>query len=150
MKKICKFLTFLLVLAMLLSTVAMAADPPYTITAADGSLANGKITLTYTTATSTAEGADSKTVSVFLNSTTLPNDVKKVKVSFTANPGYEFASATYGDSTPINDGDEIELTGNTTITPVFQAKSTLGGEKTADSFQLRAICGCSYYWQMYH
>ena len=154
MKKICKFLTFLLVLAMLLSTVAMAADPPYTITAANGSLANGKITLTYTTATGTAEGADSKTVSVFLNSTTLsqtlPNDVKKVKVSFTANPGYEFASATYGDSTPINDGDEIELTGNTTITPVFQAKSTLGGEKTADSFQLDAICSGSYNWQMYH
>lgn len=154
MKKICKFLTFLLVLAMLLSTVAMAADPPYTITAADGSLANGKITLTYTTATDTSEGADSKTVSVFLNSTTLsqtlPNDVKKVKVSFTANPGYEFASATYGDSTPINDGDEIELTDSITITPVFQLKSTLGGEKTVDSYRLDAICSGSYYWQMYH
>ena len=154
MKKICKFLTFLLVLAMLLSTVAMAADPPYTITAADGSLANGKITLTYTTATDTSEGADSKTVSVFLNSTTLsqtlPNDVKKVKVSFTANPGYEFVSATYGDSTPINDGDEIELTDSITITPVFQLKSTLGGEKTVDSYRLDAICSGSYYWQMYH
>ena len=154
MKKICKFLTFLLVLAMLLSTVAMAADPPYTITAADGSLANGKITLTYTTATGTAEGADSKTVSVFLNSTTLsqtlPNDVKKVKVSFTANPGYEFASATYGDSTPINDGDEIELTDSITLTPVFQLKSTLGGSLTADSYRLDAICSGSYNWQMYH
>ena len=153
MKKICKFLTFLLVLAMLLSTVAMAADPPYTITAADGSLANGKITLTYTTATGTAEGADSKTVSVFLNSTTLsqtlPNDVKKVKVSFTANPGYEFASATYGDSTPINDGDEIELTGNTIITPAFQLKSTLGGSASITSFRLDAICPSASYWQMY-
>ena len=154
MKKICKFLTFLLVLAMLLSTVAMAADPPYTITAADGSLANGKITLTYTTATGTAEGADSKTVSVFLNSTTLsqtlPNDVKKVKVSFTANPGYEFASATYGDSTPINDGDEIELTGNTIITPAFQLKSTLGGSASITSFRLDAICPSASYWQQYH
>ena len=153
MKKICKFLTFLLVLAMLLSTVAMAADPPYTITAANGSLANGKITLTYTTATGTAEGADSKTVSVFLNSTTLsqtlPNDVKKVKVSFTANPGYEFASATYGDSTPINDGDEIELTGNTTITPAFQLKSTLGGSASITSFRLDAICPSASYWQQY-
>ena len=34
MKKICKFLTFLLVLAMLLSTVAMAEDT-YTITAGE-------------------------------------------------------------------------------------------------------------------
>ncbi|HAL11237.1 MAG TPA: hypothetical protein DCP22_02835 [Ruminococcaceae bacterium] len=154
MKKICKFLTFLLVLAMLLSTVAMAADPPYTITAADGSLANGKITLTYTTATGTAEGADSKTVSVFLNSTTLsqtlPNDVKKVKVSFTANPGYEFASATYGDSTPINDGDEIELTDSITITPVFRLKDTLGGSASITSFQLDAICPSASYWQQYH
>ena len=153
MKKMSKILTFLLVLAMLLSTVAMAADPPYTITAADGSLANGKITLTYTTATSTAEGADSKTVSVFLNSTTLsqtlPNDVKKVKVSFTANPGYEFASATYGDSTPINDGDAIELTGNTIINPAFQLKSTLGGSASITSFRLDAICPSASYWQQY-
>ena len=32
-KKMSKILTFILVLAMVLSTVAMAADPPYTITA---------------------------------------------------------------------------------------------------------------------
>ncbi|MFR3991560.1 MAG: hypothetical protein ACLTY5_02730 [Angelakisella sp.] len=44
----------------------------------------------------------------------------------------------------------MKSTGNAAITPVFQAKSTLGGEKTADSFRLDAICSGSYYWQMYH
>ena len=44
MKKICKFLTFLLVLAMLLSTVAMAEDT-YTITA--GEFTHGTITVKY-------------------------------------------------------------------------------------------------------
>ena len=155
MKKICKFLTFLLVLAMLLSTVAMAADPPYTITAADGSLNHGSITLTYDT--SDGNGG-TKTETAFLKSSemskTLPADVSKVKVSFNADAGYEFVSATYkvgsADAQVVADFGEIEITGNTTITPVFQAKSTLGGEKTADSFQLRAICSGSYYWQMYH
>ena len=155
MKKICKFLTFLLVLAMLLSTVAMAADPPYTITAADGSLNHGSITLTYDT--SDGKGG-TKTETAFLKSSemsiTLSADVSKVKVSFNAHAGYEFVSATYkvgsADAQVVADFGEIEITGNTTITPVFQAKSTLGGEKTADSFQLRAICSGSYYWQMYH
>ena len=155
MKKICKFLTFLLVLAMLLSTVAMAADPPYTITAADGSLNHGSITLTYDT--SDGNGG-TKTETAFLKSSemskTLPADVSKVKVSFNADAGYEFVSATYkvgsADAQVVADFGEIEITGNTTITPVFQAKSTLGGEKTADSFQLDAICSGSYNWQMYH
>ena len=87
-------------------------------------------------------------------SKTLPADVSKVKVSFNADAGYEFVSATYkvgsADAQVVADFGEIEITGNTTITPVFQAKSTLGGEKTADSFQLDAICSGSYNWQMYH
>lgn len=155
-KKMSKILTFILVLAMVLSTVAMAADPPYTVSAPADSLTHGKITITYDTADS--EKGGTKTVNGFLNSTTtsikLPDDVKKIKVSFTANPGYEFVSATYkvGDTgtQSVADFGEIEITGNTTITPVFQAKSTLGGEKTADSFRLDAICSGSYYWQMYH
>lgn len=156
MKKMSKILTFILVLAMVLSTVAMAADPPYTVSAPVDSLTHGKITITYDTADT--EKGGTKTVNGFLNSTTtsikLPNDVKKIKVSFTANPGYEFVSATYKvgdtDAKSVADFGEIEITGNTAITPVFQAKSTLGGEKTADSFRLDAICSGSYYWQMYH
>lgn len=156
MKKMSKILTFILVLAMVLGTVAMAAEPPYTVSAPVDSLTHGKITITYDTADT--EKGGTKTVNGFLNSTTtsikLPNDVKKIKVSFTANPGYEFVSATYkvGDTgaQSVADFGEIEITNNTTITPVFQAKSTLGGEKTADSFRLDAICSGSYYWQMYH
>ena len=156
MKKMSKILTFILVLAMVLSTVAMAAEPPCTVSAPADSLTHGKITITYDTPDT--EKGGTKTVNGFLNSTTtsikLPNDVKKIKVSFTANPGYEFVSATYKvgntDAKPVADFGEIEITDNTTITPVFQAKSTLGGEKTADSFRLDAICNGSYYWQMYH
>ena len=156
MKKMSKILTFILVLAMVLGTVAMAAEPPYTVSAPADSLTHGKITITYDTADTEKSGT--KTVNGFLNSTTtsikLPNDVKKIKVSFTANPGYEFVSATYKvgdtDAKSVVDFGEIEITNNTTITPVFQAKSTLGGEKTADSFRLDAICSGSYYWQMYH
>lgn len=156
MKKMSKILTFILVLAMVLGTVAMAAELPYTVSAPADSLTHGKITITYDTADTEKSGT--KTVNGFLNSTTtsikLPNDVKKIKVSFTANPGYEFVSATYKvgdtDAKSVVDFGEIEITNNTTITPVFQAKSTLGGEKTADSFRLDAICSGSYYWQMYH
>lgn len=155
-KKISKILTFILVLAMVLGTVAMAAEAPYTVSAPADSLTHGKITITYDTADTEKSGT--KTVNGFLNSTTtsikLPNDVEKIKVSFTANPGYEFVSATYKvgdtDAKSVVDFGEIEITDNTTITPVFQAKSTLGGEKTADSFRLDAICSGSYYWQMYH
>ena len=155
-KKMSKILTFILVLAMVLSTVAMAAETPYTVSAPADSLTHGKITITYDTADT--EKGGTKTVNGFLNSTTtsikLPDDVKKIKVSFTANPGYEFVSATYKvgntDAKPVTDFGEINITDNTTITPVFQAKSTLGGEKTADSFRLDAICSGSYYWQMYH
>ena len=156
MKKMSKILTFILVLAMVLSTVAMAAETPYTVSAPADSLTHGKITITYDTADTEKDGT--KTVNGFLNSTTtsieLPSDVKKIKVSFTANPGYEFVSATYKvgdtDAKSVADFGEINITDNTTITPVFQAKSTLGGEKTADSFRLDAICSGSYYWQMYH
>lgn len=154
MKKMSKILTFILVLAMVLGTVAMAAEPPYTISATDGSLEHGSITLTYNTAKEGSTGTATCTLNSTTKSKALPNDVKKVKVTFNAAPGYEFVSATYKvgdtDAKSVADFGEIEITGNTTITPVFQAKSTLGGEKTADSFRLDAICSGSYYWQMYH
>lgn len=79
MKKMSKILTFILVLAMVLGTVAMAAEPSYTVSAPVDSLTHGKITITYDTADT--EKGGTKTVNGFLNSTTtsikLPNDVKK-------------------------------------------------------------------------
>lgn len=149
-KKMSKILTFILVLAMVLSTVAMAADPPYTITAAPGSLANGSISLKYNTAIEGTTG----TATFALNSTTmskaLPNDVKKVTVSFIPNPGYEFVSAKDGNNNAIADFAEIALTESITITPVFREKQSLGGEKTVDSFRLDAICNGYSNWQAYH
>ena len=149
MKKMSKILTFILVLAMVLGTVAMAADPPYTITAAPGSLANGSISLKYNTAIEGTTG----TATFALNSTTmskaLPNDVKKVTVSFIPNPGYEFVSAKDGNNNAIADFAEIALTESITITPVFREKQSLGGEKTVDSFRLDAICNGYSNWQAY-
>lgn len=156
MKKMSKILTFILVLAMVLSTVAMAevgdstgtptATTTYTITA--GAFTNGTITVKY------SDGGKDYHPSITAGGTVTVKSGTKVTVSFNPKPGYEFVSATYKvgdtDAKPVADFGEIEITGNTTITPVFQAKSTLGGEKTADSFRLDAICSGSYYWQMYH
>ena len=157
MKKISKILTFILVLAMVLSTVAMADTTnatQYTISATDGSLEHGSITLTYSTSKEGSTGTATCTLNSTTKSKVLPDDVTKVKVTFNAAPGYEFVSATYKvgntDAKSVADFGDINITDNTTITPVFQAKSTLGGEKTADSFRLDAICSGSYYWQMYH
>lgn len=155
MKKMSKILTFILVLAMVLGTVAMAEVPTpaaktpatqeetvtYTITA--GIFTNGQMTIKYgTTQSPLASGA----------SLTVEKDTE-ITVEFSATAGYEFVKATYkiGEKeTSLSDGGKFTLTGDATITPVFQAKSTLGGEKTADSFRLEAICSGSYYWQMYH
>lgn len=160
MKKISKILTFILVLAMVLSTVAMAEVPTpaantpstqeetvtYTITA--GTFTNGTITVKY------SDGGKDYQLSITAGGTVTVKSGTKVTVSFNPKPGYEFVSATYKvgdtDAKSVADFGEINITGNTTITPVFQAKSTLGGEKTADSFRLDAICSGSYYWQMYH
>ena len=154
-KKISKILIFILVLAMVLGTVAMAEVPTpaaktpatqeetvtYTITA--GIFTNGQMTIKYgTTQSPLASGA----------SLTVEKDTE-ITVEFSATAGYEFVKATYkiGEKeTSLSDGGKFTLTGDATITPVFQAKSTLGGEKTADSFRLDAICSGSYYWQMYH
>ena len=159
-KKISKILTFILVLAMVLGTVAMAEVPTpaantpstqeetvtYTITA--GTFTNGTITVKY------SDGGKDYQLSITAGGTVTVKSGTKVTVSFNPKPGYEFVSATYKvgntDAKPVADFGEINITDNTTITPVFQAKSTLGGEKTADSFRLDAICSGSYYWQMYH
>lgn len=153
MKKISKILTFILVLAMVLGTVAMAdqsdgtntgntTNDTYTITA--GSFENGTLTIKYdSTQSPLTAGATSKAIA------------KGTEVTILAEPkaGYELVALNYtiGETTTdIKTDGKFTLTGNATITPVFQAKSTLGGEKTADSFRLDAICSGSYYWQMYH
>ena len=142
-----------LVLAMVLGTVAMAdqsdgtntgntTNDTYTITA--GSFENGTLTIKYdSTQSPLTAGAISKAIA------------KGTEVTILAEPkaGYELVALNYtiGETTTdIKTDGKFTLTGNATITPVFQAKSTLGGEKTADSFRLDAICSGSYYWQMYH
>lgn len=152
-KKMSKILTFILVLAMVLSTVAMAdqsdgtntgntTNDTYTITA--GSFENGTLTIKYdSTQSPLTAGATSKAIA------------KGTEVTILAEPkaGYELVALNYTigkTTTDIKTDGKFTLTGNATITPVFQAKSTLGGEKTADSFRLDAICSGSYYWQMYH
>ncbi len=156
MKKMSKILIFILVLAMVLSTVAMAEVPTpaaktpatkeetvtYTITA--GTVENGTLTIKYgSTQEPLTTGA--KTAAI----------AKDTDITVVAEPkaGYELVALNYtiGETTTdIKTDGKFTLTGNATITPVFQAKSTLGGEKTADSFRLDAICSGSYYWQMYH
>lgn len=155
-KKMSKILTFILVLAMVLGTVAMAEVPTpaaktpatkeetvtYTITA--GTVENGTLTIKYgSTQEPLTTGA--KTAAI----------AKDTDITVVAEPkaGYELVALNYtiGETTTdIKTDGKFTLTGNATITPVFQAKSTLGGEKTADSFRLVAICSGSYYWQMYH
>lgn len=155
-KKMSKILTFILVLAMVLGTVAMAEVPTpaaktpatkeetvtYTITA--GTVENGTLTIKYgSTQEPLTTGA--KTAAI----------AKDTDITVVAEPkaGYELVALNYtiGETTTdIKTVGKFTLTGNATITPVFQAKSTLGGEKAADSFRLDAICSGSYYWQMYH
>lgn len=155
-KKISKILTFILVLAMVLSTVAMAtegdstgtptAPTTYTITA--GSFDNGTITVKYTN-----DKGQEQQPPLKAGETVTVKSGTKVTVVAEPKAGYELVALNYtiGETTTdIKTDGKFTLTGNATITPVFQAKSTLGGEKTADSFQLDAICSGSYYWQMYH
>lgn len=156
MKKMSKILTFILVLAMVLGTVAMAEVP----TPAANSPATQEETVTYIITAGTVENG---TLTIKYGSTQKPLTTgaktaaiaKDTDITVVAEPkaGYELVALNYtiGETTTdIKTDGKFTLTGNATITPVFQAKSTLGGEKTADSFRLDAICSGSYYWQMYH
>lgn len=164
-KKMSKILTFILVLAMVLSTVAMAEVPTpaagtpaaqadgdntttttYTITA--GTFSNGSVSLTLV-------GDDGKDTSLGNLTTTgskIENIAKgaKVKVVFVPNPGYEFLRATDGAGNSIKDGDVLTISGNITITPEFAAKASLGSGAAVNSYTLQAICPSAYYWQQYH
>ena len=146
MKKISKILTFILVLAMVLGTVAMAADPPYTITA--GTLTNGSISLTLVG----NDGKDSSLGSITVTNGKIENIEKdsKVKVVFVPSPGYEFVGAKDGTGNVIKDGDVLTITDNLTITPEFAPKASLGSAAAVNSYTLQAICPSAYYWQQYH
>lgn len=152
MKKMSKILTFILVLAMVLGTVAMAADgdpvttPTYTITA--GTFTNGSISLTLVG----NEGKDTSLGSITVTNGKIKNIEKdsKVKVVFVPSPGYEFVGAKDGSGKIIKDGDVLTITDNLTITPVFAPKASLGSAAAVNSYTLQAICPSAYYWQQYH
>ena len=151
-KKMSKILTFILVLAMVLGTVAMAADgdpvttPTYTITA--GTFTNGSISLTLVG----SDGNDTSLGNITATDGKIENIAKdsKVKVVFVPNPGYEFVGAKDGSGKIIKDGDVLTITDNLTITPVFAPKASLGSAAAVNSYTLQAICPSAYYWQQYH
>lgn len=152
-KKMSKILTFILVLAMVLSTVAMAevggstgtptAPTTYTITA--GEMSNGYFALTKNgdaNAFSTLKAKDE--VSSAIEAGT------KVRIEFMPNPGYEFVGAKDGTEKTIKDGEVLTITDNLTITPEFAPKASLGSAAAVNSYTLQAICPSAYYWQQYH
>lgn len=151
-KKISKILTFILVLAMVLGTVAMAADgdpvttPTYTITA--GTFTNGSISLTLVG----NDGKDTSLGSITVTNGKIENIEKdsKVKVVFVPSPGYEFVGAKDNNGKIIKDGDVLTITDNLTITPAFAPKASLGSAAAVNSYTLQAICPSAYYWQQYH
>lgn len=152
MKKISKILTFILVLAMVLGTVAMAevgdpvTTPTYTITA--GTFTNGSISLTLVG----NDGKDTSLGSITATGGKIENIAKdsKVKVVFVPSPGYEFVGAKDNNGKIIKDGDVLTITDNLTITPAFAPKASLGSAAAVNSYTLQAICPSAYYWQQYH
>lgn len=151
-KKISKILTFILVLAMVLGTVAMAevgdpvTTPTYTITA--GTFTNGSISLTLVG----NDGKDTSLGSITVTNGKIENIEKdsKVKVVFVPSPGYEFVGAKDNNGKTIKDGDVLTITDNLTITPAFAPKASLGSAAAVNSYTLQAICPSAYYWQQYH
>ena len=141
MKKISKILTFILVLAMVLGTVAMADGVEYTITA--GTFTNGTLTLKI----------GDKHNPLTSGSTVKAAENTKVIVETKPDSGYETVKIickTGDKETELADGGTFTVTGDTTVTPVFREKQSLGGEKTVDSFRLDAICNGYSNWQAYH
>lgn len=153
MKKMSKILTFILVLAMVLSTVAMAevgdstgtptAPTTYTITA--GEMSNGYFALT--------KNGDANAFSTLKAKGEVSSAIEagtKVRIEFMPDPGYEFLRASDNTGKAIKDGDVLTITDNLTITPVFAPKASLGSAAAVNSYTLQAICPSAYYWQQYH
>ena len=148
MKKISKILTFILVLAMVLGTVAMAADgdpvttPTYTITA--GTFTNGTITVKY------SDGGKDYQPSITAGGTVTVKSGTQITLSFNPSPGYEFIKAVDGAKNVIKDEATLTITDNITITPEFAPKASLGSAAAVNSYTLQTICPSAYYWQQYH
>lgn len=151
-KKISKILTFILVLAMVLGTVAMAevggstgtptAPTTYTITA--GTFTNGTITVKY------SDGGKDYQPSITAGGTVTVKSGTQITLSFNPSPGYEFIKAVDGEKNVIKDEATLTITDNITITPEFAAKASLGSGAAVNSYTLQAICPSAYYWQQYH
>lgn len=152
-KKISKILTFILVLAMVLGTVAMAevgdstgtptAPTTYTITA--GEMSNGYFALT--------KNGDANAFSTLKAKGEVSSAIEagtKVRIEFMPDPGYEFLRASDNTGKAIKDGEVLTITDNLTITPVFAPKASLGSAAAVNSYTLQAICPSAYYWQQYH
>ena len=124
-KKISKILTFILVLAMVLGTVAMADGVEYTITA--GKFTNGTLTLKI----------GDKHNPLTSGSTVKAAENTKVIVETKPDSGYETVKIickTGDKETELADGGTFTVTGDTTVTPVFREKQSLGGDAcTEDS-----------------
>mgnify|MGYP004650810537 FL=1 len=156
MKKISKILTFILVLAMVLGTVAMAkvgdstvtptAPTTYTITA--GEMSNGYFSLTDVTDEANGKHIGSLKTKGEKSSAIAANT--KVRIEFKGDPGYEFLRASDNTGKTIKDGEVLTITDNLTITPVFAPKASLGSAAAVNSYTLQAICPSAYYWQQYH
>lgn len=155
-KKISKILTFILVLAMVLGTVAMAkvgdstvtptAPTTYTITA--GEMSNGYFSLTDVTDEANGKHIGSLKTKGEKSSAIAANT--KVRIEFKGDPGYEFLRASDNTGKTIKDGEVLTITDNLTITPVFAPKASLGSAAAVNSYTLQAICPSAYYWQQYH
>ena len=142
-KKMSKILTFILVLAMVLGTVAMAAEGDCTITA--GSFDNGTITVKYTD----DKGQEQQPPLKAGGAVTVKSGTQ-VTISFNPSPGYEFIKAVDGAENVIKDEATLTITDNLTITPEFAPKASLGSAAAVNSYTLQAICPSAYYWQQYH
>lgn len=155
-KKISKILTFILVLAMVLGTVAMAevgdstvtptAPTTYTITA--GEMSNGYFSLTDVTDEANGKHIGSLKTKGEKSSAIAANT--KVRIEFKGDPGYEFLRASDNTGKAIKDGEVLTITDNITITPEFAPKASLGSAAAVNSYTLQAICPSAYYWQQYH
>lgn len=151
-KKISKILTFILVLAMVLGTVAVAADgdstgtptAPTTYTVTAGTFTNGTITVKY------SDGGKDYQPSITAGGTVTVKSGTQITLSFNPSPGYEFIKAVDGAKNVIKDEATLTITDNITITPEFAPKASLGSAAAVNSYTLQAICPSAYYWQQYH
>ncbi len=159
MKKMSKILIFILVLAMVLSTVAMAevgdstgtptATTTYTITA--GTLTNGSISLTLVG----SDGNDTSLGNITATGGKIENIAKdsKVKVVFVPNPGYEFLRASDNAEKTIKGAKSLTYREKSAKTADFDAsavdwddlaarQASYRGEEAVSTKRHEEACAC--------